>query len=209
MHEDEMLKNSLSAKKFVAGVDEAGRGPLAGPVVAAAVILGSQHPEGLDDSKKLSPKKRAILDQKIRDTCLWGIGVVDAEEIDKLNILKATMKAMTIALLELLKVSKKEPSAILIDGNISPYGRCKDWRWPKARTIIGGDATEPAISAASIVAKEWRDRIMNQADQVFPEYGWFKNKGYGTAEHIEAIKKHGPSPFHRRSFAPVSQLVLF
>ena len=203
-----MRENKLGARKLVVGVDEAGRGPLAGPVVAAAVVLGEGYPQGLDDSKKLSAKRRATLDEQIRESCPWGLGVVDPQEIDRINILQATMLAMTLAVTDLVKTLGTEPEAILIDGNLSPHGRCDQWRWPDARPIIGGDALEPAISAASIIAKEWRDRAMCRAAGAHPQYGWERNKGYGTAEHMEALRTHGPTPLHRQSFAPVAQLAL-
>lgn len=193
---------------MIIGVDEAGRGPLAGPVVAAAVVLGEGHPQGLDDSKKLSAKRRAELDEGIRASCAWGLGVVEPPEIDRINILQATMRAMSLAVCELVEKLGAEPEAVLIDGNLSPHGRCNLWRWPDARPIIGGDALEPAISAASIIAKEWRDRMMCEAAKAHPHYGWDRNKGYGTAEHMEALRVHGPTPLHRQSFAPVAQLAL-
>ena len=203
-----MRENQIGARQLIVGVDEAGRGPLAGPVVAAAVVLGKSYPKGLDDSKKLSAKRRAQLDEAIRETCTWGLGVVEPLEIDRINILQATMRAMTLAVIELVKKLGTEPQSILIDGNLSPHGRCAEWRWPDAEPIIGGDALEPAISAASIIAKEWRDRMMCKAAEVHPHYGWERNKGYGTAEHMEALRMHGPSPLHRQSFAPVAQLAL-
>jgi ribonuclease HII len=193
---------------MIIGVDEAGRGPLAGPVVAAAVVLGEGHPQGLDDSKKLSAKRRAELDEGIRASCAWGLGVVEPPEIDRINILQATMRAMSLAVCELVEKLGAEPEAVLIDGNLSPHGRCDLWRWPDAKPIIGGDALEPAISAASIIAKEWRDRMMCEAAKAHPHYGWDRNKGYGTAEHMEALRVHGPTPLHRQSFAPVAQLAL-
>ena len=196
------------AQPIVIGVDEAGRGPLAGPVVAAAVVLGQGVPDGLDDSKKLSANRRGALDERIRASCLWGLGVVEPEEIDRLNILVATMHAMTRAVAQLVERLGREPDAILIDGNLTPRGRCEQWRWTQARAIVGGDALEPCISAASIVAKEWRDRLMIAAAEAHPHYGWERNKGYGTAEHMEALRLHGPSPLHRQSFAPVAQLAL-
>lgn len=186
-----------------AGVDEAGRGPLAGPVVAAACVLGRKVPDGLDDSKKLSAKRRAVLEPLIKASCHWALGVVEAEEIDRINIFAATMLAMTRAVGAL----SLEPDEVLIDGNMTPAGRHPDWCWP-ARAIVGGDALEPCISAASILAKEHRDRLMREYAQVHPHYGWQTNMGYGTAEHLAALREHGPSPLHRRSFAPVAQLVL-
>lgn len=196
-----------SGAPLVIGVDEAGRGPLAGPVVAAAVVLGAAIPAGLDDSKRLSPARRAVLDEAIRAGCGWAVAVVDPEEIDRLNIFMATMHAMTRAVAALAAALGCETREVLIDGNLTPHGRCAEWRWP-ARAIVGGDGIEPCISAASIIAKEWRDRMMLEAAAAHPHYGWERNKGYGTAEHMEALRRHGPSPLHRRSFAPVSQLVL-
>lgn len=196
-----------SGAPLVIGVDEAGRGPLAGPVVAAAVVLGAAIPAGLDDSKRLSPARRAVLDEAIRSSCGWAVAVVDPEEIDRVNIFMATMLAMTRAVASLTAALGCETREVLIDGNMTPHGRCTDWCWP-ARAIVGGDGIEPAISAASIIAKEWRDRMMLEAARTHPHYGWERNKGYGTAEHMEALRLHGPSPLHRRSFAPVAQLVL-
>ena len=189
--------------RVVIGVDEAGRGPLAGPVVAAAYVLGPEAPMGLDDSKKLSAKRRAVLEPQIKTSCHWALGVVEAEEIDQINIFAATMLAMTRAVAALAL----EPDEVLIDGNMTPAGRHPDWCWP-ARAIVGGDALEPCISAASILAKEHRDRLMREYAMAHPHYGWETNMGYGTAEHLAALRKHGPSPLHRRSFAPVAQLVL-
>ncbi len=188
---------------MVIGVDEAGRGPLAGPVVAAACVLGADAPAGLDDSKKLSAKRRAGLEPLIKASCHWALGVVEAEEIDRINIFAATMLAMTRAVGAL----GLEPDEVLIDGNMTPQGRHPDWCWP-ARAIVGGDALEPCISAASILAKEHRDRLMRGYALEHPHYGWERNMGYGTAEHLAALREHGPSPLHRRSFAPVAQLVL-
>ncbi|RZV31504.1 MAG: ribonuclease HII [Sphingomonadaceae bacterium] len=195
------------ADPCVLGVDEAGRGPLAGPVVAAAVALGRDFPQGLDDSKKLSAKRRGELDGQVRQCCAWGVGVVDVEEIDTLNILGATMLAMSLAVGRLVEALGREPDEVLIDGNLTPHGRCDKWRWP-ARAIVGGDGKEAAISAASIIAKEWRDRMMVEAARAHPHYGWERNKGYGSAEHMEALRVHGPTPLHRRSFAPVAQMCL-
>ncbi len=197
----------LGAEDIVFGVDEAGRGPLAGPVVASAVALCKPRPAGLDDSKKLTARRRAELDLVIRRRCAWAVGVGDVEAIDRLNILGATMLAMTLAVQRLRDVLNREPDAVLIDGNLTPAGRADGWRWD-ARAIIGGDAIEPCISAASIVAKQWRDRIMQQAALAHPQYGWDRNKGYGTRDHMAALQEHGPCPLHRRSFAPVSQMVL-
>ncbi|BDI60568.1 ribonuclease HII [Qipengyuania nanhaisediminis] len=192
----------------VIGVDEAGRGPLAGPVVAAAVVLCSGLPAGVGDSKKLSAKKRAELDEAIRANCLWAVAVVEPEEIDRLNIFGATMEAMTRCVAELCARLAEPPCEVLVDGNLTPAQRCEGWCWP-ARPIVGGDGIEPVIGAASIIAKQWRDRQMVEAARTHPAYGWERNKGYGTAEHINALREHGPSPLHRRSFAPVAQASLF
>ena len=193
--------------RVLIGVDEAGRGPLAGPVVAAACVLGPDAPAGLDDSKKLSAKRRAALEPLIKASCAWALGVVEADEIDRINIFAATMLAMTRAVNALGAEFGIEPDEVLIDGNLTPAGRHPDWRWP-ARAIVGGDALEPCISAASILAKEHRDRLMREYALAHPQYGWERNMGYGTAEHLAALRTHGPTPLHRRSFAPVAQLVL-
>lgn len=192
---------------MIAGVDEAGRGPLAGPVVAAAVILCPETIQGLADSKVLSAPKRALLSARIRERCAFGIGLASVDEIDAINILRATMLAMTRAVAVLCETHGCEPRAVLIDGNMTPHGRCSEWRWP-ARAIVKGDATERCISAASIVAKEHRDAIMWEAAETYPHYAWDRNKGYGTAAHLAALRQHGPTPLHRRSFAPVAQLGL-
>ncbi|MEM7665762.1 MAG: ribonuclease HII [Pseudomonadota bacterium] len=189
------------------GVDEAGRGPLAGPVVAAAVVLGADVPAGLDDSKKLSAKRREALDKEIRASCRWAVAVVEPAEIDRVNIFMATMLGMTRCVGDLAGQVGRPPHEVLIDGNMTPHGRCDDWCWP-ARAIVGGDGIEPAISAASIIAKEWRDRIMIEAAQTHPQYGWERNKGYPSAEHKEALRIHGPTSLHRQSFAPVAQASL-
>jgi ribonuclease HII len=180
---------------MIAGVDEAGRGPLAGPVVAAAVILCEGGIAGLDDSKKLSAKRRAVLEAEILARCIVGVGMASPGEIDSINILQATLLAMTRAVEALTTL----PAHILVDGNRLPR-----WRY-SAEAIIGGDAIHPCISAASIIAKEYRDRIMIAADVDYPGYGWASNKGYGAAVHLAALTKLGPTPLHRRSFAPVAK----
>jgi ribonuclease HII len=181
----------------IAGVDEAGRGPLAGPVVAAAVILCDGGIDGLDDSKKLSAKRRGELETLILTRCIVGVGMASVEEIDRINILQATMLAMTRAV-ESLGI---EPAHVMVDGNRLPA-----WRY-RAEAIIGGDAIHPCISAASIIAKEHRDRIMIAADRDFPGYGWASNKGYGAAVHMAALTKFGPTPMHRMSFKPVRESI--
>lgn len=186
---------------MIVGVDEAGRGPLAGPVVAAAVVLCKPRPAGLDDSKKLSGARRAELEAVIKRRCRWAVGIADVEEIDRLNIFGATMLAMTRAVAALMV---EDITEVRIDGNLTPAGRIEDWRWP-ARAFVGGDAIEPCISAASIIAKEHRDRIMRAAAREHPHYGWSTNMGYGAPEHLRALAEHGPTPLHRRSFAPVAK----
>lgn len=190
------------------GVDEAGRGPLAGPVVAAACVLGAGCPDGLDDSKRLSAKRRAALEPGIKAACGWAVAVVEPAVIDRINIFAATMLAMTRAVEALVANLPGAPDSVLIDGNMTPHGRHPDWRWP-ARAIVGGDGIEPCISAASILAKEHRDRIMRDHARAHPHYGWERNMGYGTAEHMDALRRHGPTALHRQSFAPIAQLTLF
>src|SRR5277367_461327 len=184
----------------VAGIDEAGRGPLAGPVVAAAVILSPRRPiEGVADSKTLTPAERGRLSLIIRrDALCFGIGWADHMEIDALNILQATFLAMRRALLAMTLI----PDHLLIDGNRLPnilgFGKPLT-----ARAIIDGDVSEPAISSASILAKTARDSYMNQMDTVYPEYCFASNKGYATPDHQRRLALHGPCPLHRRSFEPV------
>jgi ribonuclease HII len=181
---------------MIVGVDEAGRGPLAGPVVAAAVVLCEGGIIGLDDSKKLSAARREALDVQIKARCQWAIGVADVDEIDRFNILQATMLAMTRA----VDALGCKPDKVLVDGNRLP-------KWPyAAEAVIGGDAIHPCISAASIIAKQHRDRLMRSYDAMHPGYGWASNKGYGSASHLEALRRLGPTPLHRKSFAPVAQL---
>ena len=203
-----MNRRAFAGQSLIAGVDEAGRGPLAGPVVAAAVVLGRDAPAGLDDSKKLSAKRRAALEGQIQQTCHWALGIAEVDEIDRINIFAATMLAMTRAMDSLCTKLGAEPGEVLIDGNLTPAGRCDGWRW-NARPLVGGDGLEPCISAASIIAKEHRDRVMREAAQRHPHYGWERNMGYGTREHLAALRAHGATPLHRRSFAPVAQLDMF
>lgn len=183
----------------VAGVDEAGRGPLAGPVVAAAVILPERGlPRGIDDSKKLSPAERHRLHDRLMACAIVGIGIIEAEEIDQLNIYWATMKAMTLA----VEALGWAPGHVLVDGNRLPR-----WRYP-ATPIVGGDAQAMCIAAASIIAKHTRDTIMIAHAETYPLYGWHTNKGYSAPGHLRALREHGPCPLHRRSFAPVAQAEL-
>lgn len=182
---------------LIAGVDEVGRGPLVGDVVTAAVILDPNKPiEGLTDSKKLSEKKRTALAEIIkRDALAWAIGRADPSEIDELNILHATMLAMQRAVARL----DIQPEHVLIDGNRVP-------ELPIAgNAVVKGDALVPEISAASIIAKVARDQEMDELDQIHPEYGFAKHKGYPTKLHFEMLTKHGPTPHHRKSFKPVQK----
>ena len=183
-------------EKNTAGVDEAGRGPLAGPVVAAAVILPKNHTiTGLIDSKKLTTKKREKLYNEIIKVSDYGIGIVSHRTIDKINILQATFKAMRKAILNL----NQKPDKILVDGYAIPDKTIKN------EGIIGGDNLIECISAASILAKVTRDEIMVNIDKLFPEYGFAKHKGYGTKMHMESIKINKASPIHRKSFRPVKE----
>ena len=186
-------------RQYIAGVDEVGRGPLAGPVVTAAVILDPNRPIlGLADSKKITEKRREILAAIIKQHALaWAIGRAEPEEIDQLNILQATLLAMKRAV-EGLGI---EPSHALVDGNQAPKLMCQ------VTTIIKGDQTEPAIAAASIIAKVSRDKEMILMEESFPGYGFEKHKGYPTKMHQDALMKLGVSKIHRRSFKPV-QLVI-
>jgi ribonuclease HII len=187
----------------VAGVDEAGCGPLAGPVVAAAVILPARGvPRGIDDSKKLPEAERERLCARLLACAIVGIGIVEADEIDRLNIYWARMKAMALAVEALTQVGGCAPGHILVDGNRLPR-----WDHP-ATAIVGGDAVSLSIAAASIVAKHTRDRIMVAHAESYPLYGWHSNKGYACPAHKRALREHGPTPLHRRSFAPVAQAEL-
>ena len=185
--------------KTVAGVDEAGRGPLAGEVYAAAVILNPDDPiDGLRDSKKLSPKRRSDLCIQIKQRSLaWSISFASVEEIDKLNILNATLLAMERAIADLNIL----PEIALVDGNKAP-----SLKGIEVFTIIKGDQKEPCISAASIIAKVARDERLMALDKRYPEWGFRSHKGYGTKAHVEAIKIYGITPFHRKSFEPVKSM---
>lgn len=184
---------------LIAGVDEAGRGPLAGPVVAAAVILNPQSPLlGLRDSKKLSPKKREYFEVLIKENAVaWALASATVEEIDEINILQASLLAMRRAIIAL----SLKPTKVLVDGN-----RCPSSLPCECEAIIGGDNCVDEISAASILAKVARDREMLCCASVYPEYGFAKHKGYPTRQHIEALGKFGACAIHRRSFAPVKKV---
>ena len=187
-----------TAGQLVAGVDEVGRGPLAGDVVAAAVILTGSPPEGVTDSKMLTPERREALAERIRDEAVsWALGRATLAEIDELNILQASLLAMRRAV-EALHI---QPSLVLVDGNRLP-------KWPyEARAIVKGDLTEPSIGAASILAKVQRDAEMLALHEHYPAYGFDRHKGYPTKAHLAALESAGISPVHRRSFGPVRRLL--
>jgi len=186
--------------QHIAGVDEAGRGPLAGPVIASAVILDPAHPiEGLRDSKKLTAKRRVYLASLIEEHALaYAIGRAEVEEIDTLNILQASLLAMKRAVAQLSIL----PHKALVDGNQCPDLDCA------VEAIIQGDQTVAAISAASILAKVYRDEEMLNFDKQYPQYGFAQHKGYPTKQHVQALEQHGVSPIHRRSFGPVKRLLV-
>ena len=185
---------------FVAGVDEVGRGPLAGPVVAAAVILDPNNPiEGLMDSKKITEKRREVLAKEIKEKALaWAISRVDVDVIDEINILQASLRAMAISVADL----KQQPDFVMIDGNKIPSELTI-----KAEAIVKGDDRVPCISAASIIAKVARDQEMIEMDSVYPGYGLAKHKGYPTKVHMEALQELGITEIHRRSFGPVRRII--
>jgi len=197
-----MLRYEKRAKrkgfKFIVGIDEAGRGPLAGPVVAASVLIGKRSfKERIDDSKRLSPLKREKAFFEILHSCLISVGIVDNDEIDKINILNATKRAMEKAVSGL----GVEPDCLLIDGNIRlnlPF--CQEG-------IVKGDSKSISIAAASIVAKVVRDSLMLKLDKVYPQYGFRYHKGYGTRRHMSALKDFGPCPVHRKTFEPLRSIV--
>lgn len=183
---------------LVAGVDEAGRGPWAGPVVAAAVVLDrSTAPNGLRDSKTLTEKRRRVLAAELWKTARIGVGVASVEEIDQMNILRASLLAMARAVANL----SVRPSIALVDGNIKPTLQCR------AYTVIGGDGKSMSIAAASIIAKTTRDRMMTELARDYPNYAWGSNKGYAAPVHREALERYGVTPHHRRSFAPIHNML--
>jgi ribonuclease HII len=185
-------------KKLIAGIDEAGRGPWAGPVVSAAVILNEKNiPDGLNDSKKLSEKKRLSLYSSIYNFHFVGVGISSIEEIDSMNVLQATFLSMNRAIEDL----NPQPEYILVDGNLDPGLNFK------TKCIIKGDSISISIAAASVIAKVTRDNLMLKLDKEFPNYNWKKNKGYGTAEHRNALELHGPCKYHRKSFSPINKML--
>lgn len=185
--------------KILAGVDEVGRGSLIGPVFAAAVILNkSINKKILNDSKKLTKNKREQLNRYIKENSIWAVGRASTKEIEKMNILHASLLAMKRAILKL----NKKPSLVLIDGNQLP-----DLKNYKLQYVIKGDQKIPSISAASIIAKVSRDKFISKLSKQFDSYGWDSNSGYGTKEHLRAIKKHGITKYHRKTFSPISSLL--
>ncbi len=185
-----------SGYRSIAGVDEAGRGPLAGPVVACAVIIQDvRFKERIDDSKKLTAGRREAACREILEKSIVGVGIIDEKMIDKVNIYQATKKAMQMAVSKL----KIPPDYCLVDGNMKIATKCP------LKCIIGGDSKSLSIAAASIVAKVTRDDIMVKYDKLYPQYGFARHKGYGTKEHMAALEIHGPSPIHRFSFNPVKE----
>ncbi len=191
-YEEDVISQGYSV---VAGIDEAGRGPLAGPVVAAAVILpDGDKIDGLNDSKKLTEKKRELLYSEIIERAHFGVGIIDEETIDRVNIYQATRLAMKQAVCDL----SKQPVFLLLDGNMTIDLEIKQL------AIVKGDSKSASIAAASIIAKVTRDRMMVEMHTKYPEYGFNKHKGYPTKAHVESIAKHGITPFHRKSFSPVS-----
>jgi len=180
----------------VAGVDEAGRGPLAGPVVAAAVVLNpARIPSGVADSKKLTLRQRERIFAALSESARIGVGQASVEEIDAINILRASHLAMARA----VDALPCRPELVLVDGNLAP-----DWAWP-CETLVGGDASCLSVAAASVVAKVVRDRLMLELHEAHPHYGWASNMGYGSAAHRDALRRFGPTPHHRRSFRPVAE----
>ena len=186
---------------LICGVDEAGRGPLAGPVVAAAVILDPRQPiDGLNDSKKLTAVRRETLAVEIREKALaWAVAEASVQEIDRINILQASLLAMQRAVSGLSLM----PEKALVDGNKCPVLACP------VEAIVGGDGKLAAIAAASILAKTVRDVLMQELHACYPQYGFDRHKGYPTALHLTALREHGISPVHRRSYGPVAQMILF
>jgi ribonuclease HII len=199
-HPDYAFEHDAITLGFIpCGIDEAGRGPWAGPVVAAAVVLDATRiPTGLNDSKKLTEAKREALFDPIMAVARVGVGIVDATRIDETNILAATLEAMALAVAQL----SPSPTLALVDGNRPPKLSIP------VRTIVGGDAKCLSIAAASIIAKVTRDRIMRELDLKFPGYEFSRHKGYGTSAHHAALQRLGPCPIHRMSFAPVAKLTM-
>jgi len=196
---DNLIERALGwPLKLIAGIDEAGRGPWAGPVVSAVVVLNEKNiPDGLNDSKKISEKKRLSLYSSIYNFHSVGVGISSIEEIDRMNVLQATFLSMNRAVEDL----NPQPEYILVDGNLDPGLNFK------TKCIIKGDSISISIAAASVIAKVTRDNLMLKLDKEFPNYNWKKNKGYGTAEHRNALELHGPCKYHRKSFSPINKML--
>jgi len=198
---DNLIERALGwPLKLIAGIDEAGRGPWAGPVVSAVVVLNEKNiPDGLNDSKKISEKKRLSLYSSIYNLHSVGVGISSIEEIDSMNVLQATFLSMSRAITDL----NFQPDHVLVDGNLDPGLNVK------TKCIIKGDSISISIAAASVVAKVTRDNLMLKLDKEFPNYNWKKNKGYGTAEHRNALELYGPCKYHRKSFSPINKMLGF
>ena len=198
---DNLIERALGwPLKLIAGIDEAGRGPWAGPVVSAVVVLNEKNiPDGLNDSKKISEKKRLSLYSSIYNLHSVGVGISSIEEIDRMNVLQATFLSMSRAITDL----NFRPDHVLVDGNLDPGLNVK------TKCIIKGDSISISIAAASVVAKVTRDNLMLKLDKEFPNYNWKKNKGYGTAEHRNALELYGPCKYHRKSFSPINKMLGF
>ncbi|NBV06354.1 MAG: ribonuclease HII [Proteobacteria bacterium] len=210
MQEQKTFPNFLIENSFndliVAGIDEAGRGPLAGPVVASCVILDSKnYPKEINDSKKLTAKLRQKIFIELKEKSYFGIGLVDAKKIDEINILQATKLAMKLAYQDLISKYQIFPQAILVDGNFIPFEASNQIQ--KILPVIKGDQKSLSIAAASIIAKETRDKIMRDLHKEFPQYSWDKNAAYPTKFHIEKIFEFGISKFHRQTFQPIKDLI--
>ncbi len=205
-----LIENSFD-EAIVAGIDEAGRGPLAGPVVAACVVLNrNNYPQKINDSKKLSAKNRRLIFTELKQNCAdgnsaFGVGIVDAQTIDQINILQATKLAMRLAYEDMCNKHKLAPNVILVDGNFAPFD-LRD-QITQILPVIKGDQKSLSIAAASIIAKEIRDEIMRDLHEKFPYYGWDKNAAYPTKSHVEAIEKFGICQFHRKSFSPIKNMI--
>jgi ribonuclease HII len=199
---EQSYKNSL-----IAGIDEAGRGPLSGPVVAACVILDqNNYPKSINDSKKISKTLRKKIFSELQQNSMFGIGIVDEKKIDEINILQATKLAMFLAYKNLCQKYQISPQIILVDGNFIPFN--KQDKILDIAAIVKGDQKSLSIAAASIIAKETRDQIMLDLHKEFPHYGWDKNAGYPTKLHVEKIHEFGICKFHRKSFEPIKSKLL-
>lgn len=200
-----LIEDSLN-ELMSAGIDEAGRGPLAGPVVAACVVLDRKnYPSEINDSKKLSAKLRRKIFLELKENCYFGVGIVDAKKIDEINILQATKLAMLKSYENFCDKYKIRPQAILVDGNMKPFEIRDEIK--QIIPVVKGDQKSLSIAAASIIAKETRDEIMHELHKKFPQYSWDKNAAYPTKQHVDSIMQFGICEFHRKSFAPIKNLI--